>query len=603
MEESKIDPYQIIGFLLLIACAFWVFYFTPDPVENIDKNIIQDESEISEPVIVDRSFITNDDFKVQENEFITLENKDLKLVFSTKGAQISESVLKNYNKFDGDTIKINDNNQNFSFRSSNLNTSQLYFNFLINESSQGKEIKFFYSEQPGQSITFNYFLPNQGFLLNLDVNISGYSQSIDRNSQVELNWSLDSYQNTKSEVYENRYTYLNYQDGDEDVRDLSAYSDDDDTDSAKWISYSQHLFNSILIFDNIKKNIEFSSINLDESNKNTANFDTKEERNNIHFLKRFESKIPVTLKSNGEINEKFEWYIGPNDYYVTKEYDYNISESIWFGWGIFGWINKNIMFPLYNFLSSSFSAGLSIILMVIFLRLVMSPVQYKLYLGQAKMRILKPEITAVSEKYKDDAMKRNQETMKIYNQSGANPLSGCLPALIQLPVFYALFCFFPVAFELRGKSFLWADDLSMYDVIFELPFYIPLYGDHVSLFPITAGFAMFFYTKMSGTQQMQPTQPGMPNMKLIMYFIPFSIIIFFNNFASGLSLYYTISNILTILIMLTIKNFIIDEKKVLASIEERKKQPATENRFQRRLRKMKEMMDEAEKKQKFKKNK
>ena len=144
MEESKIDPYQIIGFLLLIACAFWVFYFTPDPVENIDKNIIQDESEISKPVIVDRSFIANDDFKVQENEFITLENKDLKLVFSTKGAQISESVLKNYNKFDGDTIKINDNNQNFSFRSSNLNTSQLYFNFLINESSQGKEIKFFY---------------------------------------------------------------------------------------------------------------------------------------------------------------------------------------------------------------------------------------------------------------------------------------------------------------------------------------------------------------------------------------------------------------------------------------------------------------------------
>ena len=160
------------------------------------------------------------------------------------------------------------------------------------------------------------------------------------------------------------------------------------------------------------------------------------------------------MKSNGEINEKFKWYIGPNDYYVTKEYDYNISESIWFGWGIFGWINKNIMFPLYNFLSSSFSAGLSIILMVIFLRLVMSPVQYKLYLGQAKMRILKPEITAVSEKYKDDPMKRNQETMKIYNQSGANPLGGCLPALIQLPVFYALFCFFPVAFELLIVLFI-----------------------------------------------------------------------------------------------------------------------------------------------------
>ncbi|MDC3178943.1 YidC/Oxa1 family insertase periplasmic-domain containing protein [Flavobacteriales bacterium] len=248
MEESKIDPYQIIGFLLLIACAFWVFYFNPNPSENIDKNIIQDESEISEPEIVDRSFIKNDDFKVKENEFITLENKDLKLVFSTKGAQISESVLKNYNKFDGDIIKINDNNQNFSFNSLNLNTSQVYFNYLINESSQGTEIKFFYSDQQGKSIIFNYYLPNQGFLLNVDVKISGYSQSIDRNSQIELNWSLDSYQNTKSEVYENRYTYLNYQDDSQDVRDLSAYSDDDDIDSAKWISYSQHLFNSLILF-------------------------------------------------------------------------------------------------------------------------------------------------------------------------------------------------------------------------------------------------------------------------------------------------------------------------------------------------------------------
>ena len=176
---------------------------------------------------------------------------------------------------------------------------------MINESSEGKEIKFFHSDQQGKSIIFNYFLPNDGFLLNLDVSITGYNQSTVRNSQIELNWSLDSYQNTKSEVYENRYTYLNYQDDSQDVRDLSAYSDDDDTDSAKWISYSQHLFNSILIFENIKNNIEFSSKNIDESNKNTTNFDIAENRNNVHFLKSFESKIPITLKSNGEINEKF----------------------------------------------------------------------------------------------------------------------------------------------------------------------------------------------------------------------------------------------------------------------------------------------------------
>ena len=165
---------------------------------------------------------------------------------------------------------------------------------------------------------------------------------------------------------------------------------------------------------------------------------------------------------------------------------------------------------------------------------------------------------------------------------------------IQLPVFYALFCFFPVAFALRGESFLWADDLSVYDSILELPFYIWLYGDHVSLFPILAGVTMFFYTSVSGNQQMQPTQPGMPNMKFIMYFLPFTLMIFFNNFASGLSLYYTISNLLTIVIIYAIKNFIIDEKKILLKIEENKKKPKGEGRFQRRLRKLQEMAEKAE---------
>ena len=337
--------------------------------------------------------------------------------------------------------------------------------------------------------------------------------------------------------------------------------------------------------------------------KNAKDANTKDDDDDIKYLKLFETQVPLINDSRNQINESLKLYIGPNDYYVLNESYEGISDSIWFGWGIFGWINENIFFPLYYYLSSFFSAGIAIIIMVILTRLVMSPVQYKMYLGQAKMRILKPEISAVSEKYKDDPMKRNQETMKIYNQAGANPLAGCVPALIQLPVFYALFCFFPVAFALRGESFLWADDLSSYDVIAELPFYIPFYGDHVSLFPITAAIAMFFYTKMSGSQQMQPSQPGMPNMKFIMYVIPFTLLIFFNNFASGLSLYYTISNILTIIIMLTIKNFILDEKKILATIEEKKKQPSSENRFQRRLRKMQEMMEDAEKKQKLKRKK
>jgi len=591
MEESRIDPYQIVGFLLLIACAFYVFNMSPQPVENINENNSENQIESSSTVTAelnDNSLVLNDnDTQIIQEEVFTLQNEDIVLKISNKGGGIIESTLKKYNDQDENPLKIYDNNQSLYITSSqkSFDTSALMFQHSLTNNESGTELRLVHMLDDISSVEFVYFLPSKGYLF--DFNVSSNNLNV---NDAKLNWNLKSFRNSRSPTYENRYTYLNYK-NDDDIEDLSAYSDDSETGNAKWISYSQHFFNSFVIFNDVKKNIKFNSVNIDSDD------------DDIKYLKLFETQVPLINDSTNQINESLKLYIGPNDYYVLNESYDGISDSIWFGWGIFGWINENIFFPLYYYLSSFFSAGIAIIIMVILTRLVMSPVQYKMYLGQAKMRILKPEISAVSEKYKDDPMKRNQETMKIYNQAGANPLAGCLPALIQLPVFYALFCFFPVAFALRGESFLWADDLSSYDVIAELPFYIPFYGDHVSLFPITAAVAMFFYTKMSGSQQMQPSQPGMPNMKFIMYVIPFTLLIFFNNFASGLSLYYTISNILTIIIMLTIKNFILDEKKILATIEEKKKQPSSENRFQRRLRKMQEMMEEAEKKQKLKRKK
>ena len=592
MEQNKLDITQLIGFLFLIAAFIWLFMFQPE-IEEFDQVDTTTSKEISPSEENDlangSSFNSNPIKRDNVNEFIELENDDIKLIFSTQGAQIKEAVLKNYSGLDEEVFKIIDQNQNFSFlfnaNNRSYNSSLLFYEYNIVENSSGQEINFFYEHDNGEVLAFKYMLPRKGFLLKLDVQSQGYSSLLNRSSDIDLNWTLSSLKNSKSQDYENRYTYLNYQDKDQDVRDLSAYSDDDDIDSAKWISYGQHFFNSILIFDDIKDEIQFSSKNLDSDSDNRK------------YLKKFESMIPIDSNSNGEIKENFEWYIGPNDYYIIKDYDYKISDSIWFGWGIFGWINKSIFFPLYEFLSNHFSAGIAIIIMVILTRLAMSPVQYKMYLSQAKMKILKPEIAAASEKYKEDPMKRQQETMKIYSQAGASPVQGCLPALLQLPVFYALFCFFPVAFALRGESFLWADDLSTYDVIADLPFYIPLYGDHISLFPILAGATMFIYTKMQGTNQMQPSQPGMPNMKFIMYIIPFTLLIFFNNFAAGLSLYYTVSNILTVLIMLTIKNVILDEEKILEEIEENKKKPAKEGRFQRRLRKLQEAAEQAQKQQ------
>ena len=370
---------------------------------------------------------------------------------------------------------------------------------------------------------------------------SGFKNIVDNKKSIYLNWDLKAFRQAKSAEYENRYSQLYYQFDGDDTDYLSSYSDSDDTeDSVSWISYGQHFFNSILVLENPSNEVFFESKKLFE-----------DEGKDVVFTKNYSSKIPLGL-SGSEFNSNMNLYIGPNDYDILKNYENNISNSIYYGWGIFGWINRFIYFPLFGFLGKYFSAGLAVILMTVITRLAMSPVTYKTYVSQARMKVIKPEITELNEKYKNDAIKKQQETMKLYNKAGANPLLGCVPALFQLPVFYALFCFFPIAFPLRGKPFLWADDLSSYDVIAELPFSIPFYGDHVSLLPILASIAIFFYTMMSSGAQMQSTQPGVPNMKFIMYLMPVMMLFFFNNYASAFSLYYFISNILTILIMLMI---------------------------------------------------
>jgi YidC/Oxa1 family membrane protein insertase len=323
----------------------------------------------------------------------------------------------------------------------------------------------------------------------------------------------------------------------------------------------------------------------------------EEESRTQQFTKEFAAEVPLKLEG-GELGYNFNWYYGPTDVKVLAQYkELGLDDSIPFGWGIFGWINRYIFTPVYTFLSSFLPYGIAIVVMTILVRLIMSPATYKSYLSQAKMKVLKPEITELNEKFKDNAMKKQQETMKLYNKAGVSPMSGCVPALLQMPIFYALFMFFPTSFALRQKSFLWAEDLSSYDAIAQLPFSIPLYGDHISLFPILASIAIFFYMMMTTGQNMQP-QPGMPNMKFILYLSPIMMLVFFNNYASGLSLYYFVSNLITIFIMLAIKNFILDEEKIHAQIQENKKKPKKENKFQR---KMREMMEQAEEQKKISK--
>lgn len=590
MEENRFDPLQFIGFLLISGILmFWFYDNQSNMIENQQEEIVDDSQieVVEQPSnIVDSSYNDYEDNDEFSEEIIVLENSNILLEVSTKGAEIKKLLLKDFNNYNDDPLfLIDDNKSIFSFnipvgRNSNINSQDLNYTAEIIDENSSVKLKAQIDSR--SELELSFFLADNSSIVDFELDIIDNTNSNYEN--VELIWGRDSFRNSKSIDYENRYTALSY--GFENNKDsyLSvAGTTNKVIDNVNWVSFREHFFSSILILNNESNQVEISSEDLSGNDA----LDKK-------FTKRFLANIPLSLDSNNQLS--FSMYYGPTDYETLKEYNLNLENSVPIGWGIFGWLNRFIFFPLFSFLTNYFSYGISIILMTIIVKVAISPLTYKSYLSQIKMKILKPELEIINEKFGDDPMKKQQETMNLYTKSGANPMSGCLPAFLQMPIFFALFTFFPVAFSLRQKSFLWADDLSSYDSILDLGFYIPLYGDHISLFPILASVAIFFYTKMTtGQQMMSPSQTGGVNMKVIMYMMPIMMLFFFNNYASGLSLYYFISNVLTIILMLVIKNFIIDDQKVLSEIEENKKKPLKVGGFRARLQKA---LEEAEKQKK-----
>ena len=587
MEEKRIDPLQIIGFFLLFLVLIWMMYDQSEMMEQnaqLETNATTTQSQVDDAPqptvpVANNAPVVMDSIPEQVT---TLQNELLRLAVTSKGGFIQEAELKQHtNHLNEQVFVVKDGNTDFNLRieanGALINTRDLDFLPTLD----GNQLTM-RSQVAGGTLDYIYTLSkeredSQAYRFQFGIRSSGLNVQ----PETDLYWGLDGFRHALSADYENRYTQLTYQYEGDKVQALSAMGEDDDKDKeVSWISYRQHFFSMILI-----PTTQFESIDVESSSlMNPDNSDDSV------FLKRFETTTAIASQ-NGALNTSFDWFIGPTDYEILKTYDENLSESISFGWGIIGWMNRFLFFPLFGLLSGFLPYGIAIIVMTIIVRLALSPVTYKSYLSQAKMKVLRPEINALNDKYGNDRAKKQQETMKLYSKAGANPMAGCVPSLLQLPVFLGLFYFFPVAFSLRGKSFLWAEDLSSYDAILDLPFSIPFYGDHVSLFPLLASIAIFVYSKMTMGQQMQPTQPGMPNMKFMIYLMPIMMLFFFNNYASGLSLYYLISNLITIGIMLVIKNYIIDEEKIFTQIEENKKKPKKQSRFQR---KMEEMMEQAE---------
>ena len=589
MEENRFDPLQFIGFLLISGIlVFWFYENQSNMIENQEGipnegqvELVEKPSNITD--LPNKEYQDNVEFN---EEIIVLENSKILFEISTKGAEIKKLLLKEFNNYNNDPLfLINNNKSIFSFnipvgRNSNIYSQDLnYTAEIIDENSS---IKLKAQIDSSSELELSFFLADNSSIVDFELDIIDNTNSNYEN--VFLIWGRDSFRNSKSIDYENRYTALSYGfEGNKDSYLSVAGSKNKVIDNVNWVSFREHFFSSILILNNESNQVKVSSEDLSGNDA----LDKK-------YTKRFLANIPLSFDSNNQLS--FSMYFGPTDYETLKEYNLNLENSVPIGWGIFGWLNRFIFFPLFSFLTNYFSYGIAIILMTIIVKVAISPLTYKSYLSQIKMKMLKPELEVINEKYKDDPMKKQQETMNLYTKSGANPMSGCLPAFLQMPIFFALFTFFPVAFSLRQKSFLWADDLSSYDSILDLGFYIPLYGDHISLFPILASVAIFFYTEMTtGQQMMSPSQTGGVNMKVIMYMMPLMMLFFFNNYASGLSLYYFISNVLTIILMLVIKKFIIDDQKVLSQIEENKKKPLKVGGFRARLQKA---LEEAEKQKK-----
>lgn len=628
MEEKKFDFRTLFAFVLIFGILLWIMYQNQPTPEEIEASKAQKELVEQQPQTTAQpqseftatELSVNDSLRMAQlqsslggfaysgtlsEETSILENELLKLEISNKGGYITKAEVKNFEQFrkgSGSMVNIiKDNNARFNIELKTqenrvFNTEDLLFEPILTKEGENQVLTLRLKSDENKFLEYRYVLKPNEYMMDFSVRSQGLASVLNTSEPLQLNWDLATFRNEKSVAYENRYTELiyEYQNGKDDY--LGQGKEDSKTvKDVTYIAYKQHFFTSVLLTDTPFQKADFKSRNL-----------VQDEENDTLQTKAFTSVIPLEFRG-GEVNYNMNWYYGPTDYKILNSYNRNLDEIVQLGWGIFGWINKYLFIPVFNLLTGIVSNyGVAIILFTILVRIAISPITYKSYLSQAKMKALRPDIQELNEKYKKDPMKKQQETMALYSKAGVNPMAGCIPALMQIPIFYALFQFFPSAIDLRQKGFLWADDLSSYDSVIQLPFFIPFYGNHISLFPILAGVAIFFYMKMTtGDQQMaQPTQEGMPDMgkimKIMIWISPIMMIIFFNMYASGLSLYYFVSNLITIGIMLVIKHYIIDNEKITAKIEENKTKPKKESKFQKRMR---EAMEQAQEQKRQRDNK
>lgn len=509
-----------------------------------------------------------------KEEFLTLENDVLRITFTNKGGRVKAVELKNYKTYDQRPLILFDSDStvfglNFFAQNRNISTEELFFE----PTGQTKNKLAYRLKTTGAGfIEHEYTLPPTGYMVDFNINLSGMEQVIAANlNYLELDWRQNIYSKEKSVEAESINSTIYYKYPDEEADYLSETDNDDDnlTTKVKWVSFKQQYFNSTLIAKN--------------------DFDKPTKLATIHYegqdsLAKY-MKASFTIPYSHKPYESFEmsFYFGPNHYQTLKQLDLGMERLVPLGWGIFGWVNRFVVIPIFNFLNKfDMNYGIIILILTIAIKLMLLPFTYKAYLSTAKMKVLKPEMDEIQAKHKEDPMKGQQELLSMYRKAGVNPLGGCLPMLLQMPILIAMFRFFPASIELRQESFLWAEDLSTYDSILDLPFNIPFYGDHVSLFTILMTISTLMYTYLNS--QMTAANP---QMKWVMYLMPVMFLGIFNNYSAGLSYYYFLANMISFGQQFLFRAAV-DEKAIHAKIQENKKKPQsqTKSKFQQRLEQM-----------------
>ncbi len=501
--------------------------------------------------------------------FSTIENEEIKVTLSNKGGRVYSVQLKKQKRSDGSPLILFDgptNDFSYAFATSNskaINTSELYF--TPQKSAEGKTLSMRINLSETQYIEQKYTLTENENIVTYHLNLVGMENIIARNTNyLDLNWESHIPQQEKTFDAEDRATTVHYRYVDDEPGKLTETKAEKEAlkTPIQWISFKQQYFNTTLIADK----------SFDNGNIETKNDESKK------TIKTLSASLSIPYNHGASESFGMKFYYGPNHYKTLAKLNIELERIVPMGWGIFRWVNTYVVVNVFYFLNKYVSSlGIIILLLTLIVKTVLFPLVYRSYLSAAKMRILKPELDEIKAKHGDDMQKVQSENMKMYRKAGVNPLGGCVPVLLQMPILIAMFQFFPSAFELRQQAFLWSSDLSTYDSILQLPFMIPGYGNHVSLFAILMTASSIFYTVYNNQMTGVTGQ-----MKWISYFMPLIFLFMLNSYAAGLNYYYFLSNLVTIAQQLGIRRFV-DDKALHEQIQESKKKPVTKSKFQTKL--------------------